>query len=123
MKRSGLKLAQHAEESALDALMKIISLKGVKKIPIRKLRLVVIRIDAFNNLVDSKPCANCVNVMKKFGLRKVTYSTKTGTMATESLDTIVPTTSAGHRSVQNTIRALEIFIETHKEFYGISLMR
>ena len=40
--------------------------------------LIVIRIDNNNNLCDSKPCEECINIIKTHGIKKVYYSTNGG---------------------------------------------
>ena len=40
--------------------------------------MIVIRVDSFGNLTDSKPCANCAKVLKHYGLKKIYYSVPGG---------------------------------------------
>ena len=40
----------------------------------KKLNLIVIRIDNKNNLVNGRPCYNCLNMMKVCGINKIYYS-------------------------------------------------
>jgi len=104
IQRENLILARHAEEAAID---KYSSIKGRKRIPSRKLRMVVVRIDSKGKITESKPCSHCVEVMRSYGIRKVTYSTKEGVFITESLDDIVTQQSVGYRSVEQAMDILD----------------
>lgn len=110
MKRTGLVLACHAEENALHKYHSCAGVRGRKKITPRKLHMVVIRINSEGNLTESKPCSHCVDVMKSYGIRKVTYSTKNGALVTERLSTIITQPSVGYRSVERSLIALDAII-------------
>lgn len=49
------------------------------------LKILVIRLDILNNLVDSRPCCMCVNFMRMFGIKKVYYSNKDGLIVSENI--------------------------------------
>jgi len=118
-------LSKHAEENALmryystcksnyrrylDGNRSYVNCKRNINIPIRKLKIVVIRTNSYGELLDSKPCSHCVNVMKSYGIKKVIYSTKssdnTQCMITESIATIVSRPSVGYRSIERSINIL-----------------
>lgn len=101
--RTGLVLARHAEENALEKYQASIGVRGRKWVPIRKLHMVVLRIDKSENITDSKPCSHCVEVMKSFGIRKVTYSDKNGGFVTEAIRSIESQPSVGYRSLERTL--------------------
>lgn len=103
-------LARHAEENALEKYRSKIGFRDRKAVSPRKLRMIVIRINAKGELVNSKPCSNCVKIMKEYGIRKVTYSTPEG-MVTESIETINSTPSVGQRSVDRAISILDEMVE------------
>lgn len=93
--RHNMVLSKHAEENVLSKFF-----KSNNKIKSRsKLQIVVIRIDANENLTNSKPCNHCIEIMRSYGVRKVTYSTKEGTCITESINIISGHISSGYRSI------------------------
>lgn len=47
--------------------------------------LIVVRINDNDKLIESKPCEMCTNAMKKFGIRRIYYSTDSGTIHKENL--------------------------------------
>jgi deoxycytidylate deaminase len=118
LKRTGLVLARHAEENALEKYHSCIGIKGRKKIAPRKLHMIVIRINSVGDLTESKPCSHCVDVMRSYGIRKVTYSTKEGTFVTESLAVIISQPSVGYRSVDRAINILDNMINFYSEGVG-----
>jgi hypothetical protein len=61
----------HAEEH----IVKSIQLQYYKYKKINKIQIIVIRSDKFGNLKNSKPCSNCIRLMRMIGIRKITYST------------------------------------------------
>lgn len=105
--RTGLILARHAEENALDKYESSIGVRGRKAVAKRKLVMYCIRINRAGDLAESKPCSHCVEVMKEYGIRKVVYSTKGGTLVTELLSTIESEPSVGYKSVDRAIRILD----------------
>ncbi len=42
--------------------------------------MIVIRVDAFGNLADSKPCAACTKILKHYKIKKIYYSVPGGLM-------------------------------------------
>lgn len=118
IERTGLVLAKHAEENALEKYNSNIGIGGRKKIAKRKLHIIVIRINKNNEITESKPCSHCVEVMLSYGIRKVTYSTSNGDLVTESLNVIVTYPSVGYRSVERAINILDEMIEFHSKGIG-----
>lgn len=107
IQRTGLVLARHAEENAIEKYHSTIGIRGRKAIARRKLHVCVIRINSAGNITESKPCTHCVEVMRSYGIRKVTYSTRDGTLVTEPLVTIATQPSVGYRSVDRAINVLD----------------
>ena len=107
IKRTGLVLARHAEENVLARYSKLLKKVDAKSYKKRKLCLLVIRINAHGELTESKPCSHCVEVLKEYGIRKVSYSTKEGIIVTESLDNITTQPSVGYRSVERALVILD----------------
>jgi len=94
--RHNMVLSKHAEENVLSKFF-----KSNSKIKSRsKLQIIVIRIDANENLTNSKPCNHCIEIMRSYGVRKVTYSTKEGICVTESINIISGHISSGYRSIE-----------------------
>jgi len=113
-------LACHAEESVIAKYNSSIGVGNRKSITSRKLHLYVIRIDSFSNLTESKPCSHCVQVMVSYGIRKITYSTKSGILVTESLSTIISHDSIGYRSVANAISIIDEMLDACNQSLGIT---
>lgn len=111
IRRTGLVLARHAEENALSKYRANIGVRGRKRITPRKLHMVVIRINNSDEIIESKPCSHCVEVMRAYGIRKVTYSTKDGNLVTESLALIISQPSVGYRSVERTLNILDEMVK------------
>lgn len=111
-------LARHAEENALDRYHSGIGFKGRKKITPRKLHIIVIRVNSIGDMVESKPCSHCTEVMRSYGIRKVTYSTNNGIIITESLTTIVTQPSVGYRSTERAINILDEMLKIHSSGIG-----
>lgn len=118
IQRTGLVLARHAEENALAKYESTIGVRGRKRISPRKLHILVIRIDTHDQITDSKPCSHCVEVMRSFGIRKVTYSTKEGSFVTELLNDIVSEPSVGYRSVERTLNILDAMLNFYESGIG-----
>lgn len=93
-------------------------MRGRKSVARRKLHVVVIRINTNNEITESKPCSHCVDVMRSYGIRKVTYSTKSGDLVTESLTTIVTQPSVGYRSVERAINILDEMVAFYSTGIG-----
>ena len=59
------------------------------KIPkINRYILWVVRIDKHNKLTYSKPCSNCLGLLKKIGIKKIGYSDKNGNIVIENTQKI-----------------------------------
>lgn len=114
IKRNGL-LAYHAEENAINKYFSNLSYKNKKHIPRRKLHIIVIRINNNAQLLESKPCSHCVEVMRSYGIRKVTYSNKNGELVTELLNDIKSESSLGYRSIERTMNILDEIIKNHEK--------
>jgi deoxycytidylate deaminase len=97
-------LACHAEENVISKYLR------KNKHSIKHLHIVVVRVNSMGEVMMSKPCANCINIMRKHGIKKVTYSTDGGFLVTESLQTIQSVPSSGHRSMSRAIDLLDSFI-------------
>jgi pyrimidine deaminase RibD-like protein len=79
-----LSFSNHAEQCVLQNIDSIHRSRA-------KLKIVVIRIDAENNLTQSKPCNECIEYMKSKNIKKVTYSNEDGILITQSLTVITQT--------------------------------
>lgn len=64
----------HAEEDAINKFSKRFHHLSREKIRRMKIRIVVIRYDKNGNLVNAKPCKNCMRIIKKYGIKKIEYS-------------------------------------------------
>lgn len=107
----GLVLSRHAEENVLTKYEASIGIRDRKPVAKRKLHMVVIRISASEELMESKPCANCIKLLREYGIRKITYSTG-GELVTESLATMVGQPSVGYRSVDRAISILDSMLDS-----------
>lgn len=116
IQRSRVILAKHAEENALEKYLSNISIMGQKSVATRKLHVIVIRIDANDQITESKPCSHCVDVMRSYGIRKVTYSTKSANFVTESLTTIITQPTVAYTSVNTAINVLDEMIESYSTY-------
>lgn len=105
IQRHGLVLSHHAEQDVLDNYEKRKFL--YKKIPVRKLHLIVIRVNNAGDLCESKPCQNCLKLLRDYGIRKVTYSTQEGLLVTENIAHMESTPSVGYRSAERVMALLE----------------
>ena len=50
-----------------------------------KCKLLVIHLGLNGQLSDSKPCCMCINLMKRFGINRVYYSTNTGDICCQKI--------------------------------------
>ena len=66
-----------------------------------KTKLIVIRIDAYGNLCDSKPCKECISVIKSFGIKKIYYSIAGGLLVENILKINNTHCSAAQRNLSN----------------------
>jgi hypothetical protein len=82
----GLNPGVHAEH---DAITKLCPLKKKKRL--ESINILVIRISSKNKLQSSKPCSNCLNIMKYLPIKKgykiqnVYYSDNEGNIIKQSL--------------------------------------
>lgn len=82
----GLQPGIHAEH---DAIRKLCPLKRKKRL--ENINMLVIRLSGKNKLQSSKPCINCINIMKtlphKLGykIRDIYYSNENGEIVKSSL--------------------------------------
>lgn len=65
----------HAE---VDVLNKLLSSSKIKKKRKKKINLYVVRISPSGNYLNSKPCENCITILKKYKINKVFYSSNNG---------------------------------------------
>lgn len=102
--KSTLSIGCHAEEHAIQKY----NFKRHKKC--KKLHLVVVRVDDNGELCNSKPCSNCVQVLKNNNIRKVTYSVDDGGYVTMKTKNIQGEASSGHRTIQELKDKLNLLI-------------
>jgi deoxycytidylate deaminase len=91
------KLSIHAEENCLQKYFH--DSKFINYNSRSKLRILVIRIDNHGNLINSKPCNNCIEMMRKYGIKKISYSNENGIIITESIKNITGSYSSAYRSI------------------------
>jgi len=71
--------------------------------------MVVIRINGKNELVNSKPCENCIYYLRLYGIKNVYYSNENGEIVKEKITEIC----SEHRTISHT-RYLE-YLETNSD--------
>ena len=59
-----------------------------------KYNLIVIRVNHEGNLVNSRPCHNCVDMLKACGIKNIFYSTNEGNIICEKVNHIVSINSS-----------------------------
>ena len=64
----------------------------------KKLKLIVIRTDKDGKLKNSKPCNNCLQIMKLFGVNTVYYSNEDGNINKCKIDNICKDHSSGRQN-------------------------
>ena len=96
--RNNVYLSIHAEE---EAILKYFKNRPKGK---KKLHMIVIRIDAYGDLTESKPCLNCIEIMKKNGVKKVSYSTKEGNIITVNIEEIDGRLSKGQLAIKRLLK-------------------
>ncbi len=62
-----------------------------------KYSIIVLRVDSYGNLVNSHPCQECLNIIKLFKLKYVSYSNENGDIVTKKSKYLTTT----HRSKYN----------------------
>jgi deoxycytidylate deaminase len=73
-----------------------------QKKSLKKYAILVIRIKRdTGELVNSKPCYDCINTMKKCGIKKVYYSNSNGEIVMERVSQIENRKSNGYRNINN----------------------
>jgi deoxycytidylate deaminase len=110
IQRNGLHMSRHAEEAVLAKYQKL-------KRRYKRVRLVVIRINALGELVESQPCSHCTELMKTMGIRKVTYSDNEGILRSEKVVNLNSQESVGFRAVSRTMTLIDDLLEyydTHR---------
>lgn len=73
----------------------------------KKLKMLIIRTNNRGELKFSKPCCNCIEKLKKFGVKSVYYSTDEGTIIKERLDTICGDHKSGGQKMLLRIKKLK----------------
>lgn len=111
IKKTNLRLARHAEENVLLSYHSKTSIRGKKQVPYRKLHLVVIRVNGSGTICDSKPCSNCAELIKNYGIKKITYSTSDGDFITTNINNLTTRKSVGFQSVDNALSILNRLID------------
>ncbi len=53
--------------------------------------IIVLRIAGSGQLVNSRPCYDCLKILQRLGLKKVHYSDQTGQLITEKIRDMVST--------------------------------
>jgi len=76
----------HAEISTLHNLDKSIIQISKKQ---KNLDILIIRINDTNKLKNSRPCKNCFNSLKNFGISRVFYSNTNGEIVFENVDEMI----------------------------------
>lgn len=69
----------HAEIDCLIACKNIFSIRKTPKESKRKMNMLVVRCKG-EGLGESKPCELCYNILKRFRIKKIYYSTSNGTI-------------------------------------------
>ena len=76
-----------------------------KEQKLKKLDIIVIRVNTIGKMHNSRPCSHCLNMMKSTGIRRVHYSNELGEIVTETVkDMISIQTSSISRMIDNNIR-------------------
>jgi sulfur relay (sulfurtransferase) DsrF/TusC family protein len=72
----------------------------------KKMDMYVIRVNKKDELVNSKPCKSCIEVMRMFGIKNIYYSTEKGDLKKEKTTNI----ETDHLSIahKNLSKALEL---------------
>lgn len=108
-KMKNLALSIHAEECVLHKIQKM-------NLPRGKLRIFVIRIGAEYELLQSKPCSQCINFMRLSRIKKVTYSNEIGDLITESLGMITGAqTTSGTNYINSYVSSLDNNVVEERE--------
>lgn len=74
--------------------------RGTPKCLRRKLEIVVIRVNRFGCLVNSKPCSSCLYYLLLYGVKNIYYSQDDGGMIKEKIAEVETShKSIGHRNL------------------------
>lgn len=101
-------MSRHAEEIVLEKYKKL-RMRYNKRC--KKVRLIVIRINALGELVESKPCSHCAALLSAAGVGKVTYSNGTGALQSEKVSKLNSHESVGFRAVARTMSLIDDLLE------------
>ena len=69
-----LKYTVHAEEDAINKFIKKFHHFSREKLRRLNIKIIVVRYDKNGNLVNAKPCDNCMRMIQKYGIKKIEYS-------------------------------------------------
>jgi len=76
--------------------------KCLKQNKTRKLSLYIVRLSKMGNLVCSAPCVNCLEKMRLFHIKTLTYINMSGTAVKQQFDEYETThRSSGYNAIQN----------------------
>ncbi len=97
--------ALHAEIHALFLLLQL-NMYDIKKLQFRKYQLYVARASNKNDdFMNSKPCENCISILKDYQINKIFYSAGNNVFKMEKLcDIKSDHISLGHRYMRKLIR-------------------
>jgi hypothetical protein len=101
--RESMSLSKHAEETAIEKYRDMMKTGIIKRSMRKRLHILVIRTNKEGELKESKPCDHCVRIMKETGIKKVTYSSGSGTLITESLIHIISRPSVGYKCIRESL--------------------
>lgn len=116
MLREKMALSKHAEETVIDKYKEMLRNGIIKKNMRSKLSVLVVRVLKDGTLKESKPCDNCVKIMREVGIKKVTYSSQDERFVTESLVVIVTRPSVGSKCIRESLAIIKYIIE-NKSLY------
>lgn len=99
----------HAEMCALSQVFRKRQSPGTnrrqrlqsKKIRNRNVDIYVIRINAENDLLNSRPCQDCLRALRKMGVDRVFYSNTDGDIVMEKVCDMESTHLSHHQSIHN----------------------
>jgi deoxycytidylate deaminase len=87
----------HAERSALSSLMD-------KDKCFSNATIYIVRINADKDLRNSKPCTDCLKLIKKLGIKKIVYSVDGGLIVVKTRDIGKTKKSSGYKYAQRKFR-------------------
>lgn len=86
---------------------------------VNKYNLLVIRVNSDGNIVNARPCHNCVDMLQSCGIKHVYYSTDNGSIIGERVNSIVSINSS---SVTRFIERKHYNAPTNDTDYYTSLL-